>query len=43
MLEFFFFYMAHHLIVVHKIQKSICSTLVHKLFILKILDTAICT
>jgi len=43
MLEMFFFYLAHYLIAVHKIQKTIHSTLVHKAFILKVLDLVICT
>lgn len=43
MLEIFFFYLTRHLIVVHKTEKSVGSTLVHKVLILKVLDLAICT
>lgn len=43
MVEMFFFYLAYHLIVVHKIRKSVHSSLVHKDFIFKALDLVICT
>lgn len=41
MVEMFFFYSAYHLIIVHKTQKSVHSSLVPKVFIFKALGLVI--